>query len=110
MSLPRFSVRRPILTTMVTLIIVILGAVSLQRLQIDLLPHIEMPTASVSTSYEGASPEVMEQRITQFIEEIVATTPGVEELSSDSSEGNSRVSVTFSWGTDIDMATLDMQG
>jgi HAE1 family hydrophobic/amphiphilic exporter-1 len=110
MNLPRFSVRRPVLTTMVTLIIVILGGVSLQRVQIDLLPNIEMPTASVNTSYEGASPEVMEQRITQFIEEIVATTPGVEEISSDSSEGDSRVSVTFSWGTDIDLAALDMQG
>lgn len=110
MSLPRFSVRRPILTTMVTLIIVILGVVSLERVQIDLLPSIEMPTASVNTSYEGASPEVIEQRITQFIEEIVATTPGVEKLSSSSYEGDSHVSVTFSWGTDIDMATLDMQG
>lgn len=68
---------------MVTLIVVI-GGVSLERLQIDLLPSIEMPTASVNTSYEGASPEVMEQRVTQFIEEIVATTPGVEELSSNS--------------------------
>lgn len=110
MSLPRFSVRRPILTTMVTLIIVILGAVSLQRVQIDLLPNIEMPTASVNTGYEGASPEVMEQRVTQFIEEIVATTPGVEKMSSSSSEGDSHVSVTFAWGTDIDLATLDMQG
>lgn len=110
MNLSRFSVRRPILTTMVTLIIVILGGVSLDRLQIDLLPDIEMPTASVSTSYEGASPEVMEQRVTQYLEEIIATTPGVEEISSQSSEGNSRVSVTFEWGTDIDLATLDMQG
>lgn len=110
MNLSRFSVRRPVLTTMVTLIVVILGGVSLERLQIDLLPSIEMPTASVNTSYEGASPEVMEQRVTQFIEEIVATTPGVEELSSNSYEGGSNVRVTFSWGTDIDLATLDVQG
>ena len=109
MSLPRFSVRRPVLTTMVTLIVVLLGAVSLSRVQIDLLPDVEMPTVSVRTSYEGASPEVMEQRITQILEEIIATTPGVEELSSDSSEGSSNVSVTFAWGTNIDTAALDMQ-
>ncbi len=110
MNLPRFSVRRPVLTTMVALIVVLLGAVSLSRVRIDLLPDIEMPTLSVRTSYEGASPEVMEQRITQILEEIIATVPGVEELSSSSSEGSSEVSVTFAWGTDIDTAALDVQG
>ncbi len=109
MNLPSFSVRRPVLTTMVTLIVVVLGAVSLSRVRIDLLPDVEMPRASVRTSYEGASPEVMEQRVTQIIEEIVATVPGVEELSSTSSEGQSRVRVGFTWGTNIDTAALDLQ-
>jgi hydrophobic/amphiphilic exporter-1 (mainly G- bacteria), HAE1 family len=109
MSLPRFSVRRPVLTTMVTLIVVTLGTVSLGRLQIDLLPNIELPTATVRTSYEGASPEVMEQLVTQIIEEIVATAPNVEEITSESSEGQSRVRVSFAWGTDIDAAALDLQ-
>ena len=59
MSLPGFSVRRPIFITMVTLIVVILGAVSLSRLRIDLLPDIELPTLTIRTEYEGASPEVM---------------------------------------------------
>ena len=59
MNLPHFSVRRPIFATMVTLIFVILGAVSLSRLQIDMLPDVELPTLSIRTDYEGASPEVM---------------------------------------------------
>ncbi|NBB78583.1 MAG: AcrB/AcrD/AcrF family protein [Verrucomicrobia bacterium] len=109
MNLPSFSVRRPIFTTMVTLILVILGSVSLSRLQIDLLPSIELPTASVRTSYEGASPEVMERLITQIIEEIVATVPGVEEITSRSEEGESRVNVTFVWGTDLDSAAIDLR-
>jgi len=109
MNLPRLSVRRPILTTMVTLIVVVLGAVSLFRLRIDMLPAIELPTLSISTGYEGASPVVMERLVTQIIEEIVATVPGVEEMSSESSEGNSRVRVSFVWGTDIDTAALDVQ-
>jgi HAE1 family hydrophobic/amphiphilic exporter-1 len=109
MNLPRLSVRRPILTTMVTLIVVVLGAVSLFRLRIDMLPAIELPTLSISTGYEGASPVVMERLVTQIIEEIVATVPGVEEISSESSEGNSRVRVSFVWGTDIDTAALDVQ-
>ena len=73
MNLPSFSVKRPIFTIMVTLIVVILGAVSLSRLQIDMLPNIELPTLSIRTDYEGASPEVMERLVTQIIEEIVVS-------------------------------------
>lgn len=108
MNLPQASVRRPIFTTMVTLIVVVLGGVSLKRLRTDLLPTIELPTISVRTDYDGASPEVMERAVTQVIEEIVATVPGVEELTSTSSEGRSQVSARFVWGTDIDTAAIDV--
>jgi HAE1 family hydrophobic/amphiphilic exporter-1 len=109
MNLPDFSVRRPVFTTMVTLIVVILGVFSLTRLQIDLLPSIELPTVTVRTEYEGASPEVMERLVTQIMEEIVGTVPGVEEINSQSSEGASIVRVTFGWGTNIDTAAIDIQ-
>lgn len=108
MNLFQFCVRRPIFTVMVTLIIILLGAVSLSRLRIDLLPNIELPTLTISTQYHGASPEVMERLVTRIIEEIVATVPGVIEMTSTSSEGISRVQVTFAWGTDIDTAALDV--
>jgi HAE1 family hydrophobic/amphiphilic exporter-1 len=109
MKLPHFSVRRPIFTTMVTLILVVLGSVSLTRLQIDMLPDIELPTLTIRTDYEGASPEVMERLVTRIIEEIVAVVPGVEEITSTSSEGRSAVRVTFVWGTDIDTAAIEVQ-
>ena len=98
MNLPQFSVKRPIFTTMVTLIVVILGIVSLGRLRIDLLPDIELPTVSVRTEYQGASPVVMERIITQILEEIVATVPGVEEMTSESTEGKSDIRVTLFLG------------
>jgi len=107
-NLPGFSVRRPVLTTMVTLIIVVLGAVSLMQLRVDMMPPVEMPRLSVRTEYEGADPEVMERLVTQPVEEIVATVPGVEEMTSMSSEGSSTVRVTFAWGTDIDIAGQDV--
>ena len=110
MNLPRFSVKRPVFTTMATLIIVVLGAVSLSRLQIDMLPNIELPTLTIRTEYEGAGPEVIERLVTQVVEEVVATVPGVEEISSTSSEGRSTVRVRFVWGTDIDTAAIDVQG
>jgi HAE1 family hydrophobic/amphiphilic exporter-1 len=109
MSLSEFSVKRPIFITMVTMIVVIVGVVSLTRLRIDLLPSIELPTLTIRTQYEGASPVVMERLVTQIIEEIVGTVPGVEEMTSQSSEGNSSVRVSFVWGTDIDAAALDVQ-
>jgi HAE1 family hydrophobic/amphiphilic exporter-1 len=94
---------------MVTLIVVILGLASLSRLQIDLLPSIELPTLTIRTQYEGASPVVIERLVTQIVEEIIATVPGVEEIASESSEGNSSVRVSFAWGTDIDTAAVDIQ-
>ena len=109
MSLAKFSVQRPIFTSMVTLIVLILGAVSLTRVQIDLLPNIELPTLTIRTEYEGASPVVMERLITQIVEEIVATVPGVEDMTSQSSEGHSSVRVSFVWGTNIDTAALDVR-
>ena len=109
MNLPGFSVRRPIFATMVTLIVITVGAVSLSELRIDMLPAIEMPRLTVRTSYQGASPEVMERLVTEPVEEIIATVPGVAEMTSVSSEGRSQVRVTFSWDTDIDVAALDLR-
>lgn len=109
MSLPSASVRRPVMTSMVTLIVVLIGAVSLSRLNIDLLPDVELPTLTVRTEFEGASPEVMERLVTQIVEEIIAVVPGVEEMTSISSEGRSTVRVSFVWGTDIDSAALEVQ-
>ena len=109
MSLPEFSVHRPVFITMVFLMILVIGAVALSRLKIDMLPEIEMPTLSIRTEFPGASPEIMERQVTQVIEEIVSTVPGVEEITSDSSEGNSNVQVRFTWETDIDFAALDVR-
>ncbi|MGD9123846.1 MAG: efflux RND transporter permease subunit [Desulfarculaceae bacterium] len=110
MKLPGFSVERPVFAIMVAMMVVLVGLVSLSRLQIDLLPNIELPTVTVRTNYEGASPEVMEKLVTQIVEEIVATVPGVLEITSQSSRGRSRVRVVFDWGTDINAAALDVRG
>ncbi|MBE0558896.1 MAG: efflux RND transporter permease subunit, partial [Proteobacteria bacterium] len=109
MNLPRFSVRHPIFTIMACLIVIILGAVSLYRLSIDLMPDITYPTVSISTDYENASPEEIEELVTRLIEEAMSAVPGVEEVNSVSSEGTSSVRVTFSWGTDLDAAANDIR-
>ncbi|MGD9296536.1 MAG: efflux RND transporter permease subunit [Chromatiales bacterium] len=109
MNLARASVRRPVFTSMVTLIVIVLGLMAFSRLLIDLLPSIELPTLTVRTQLEGADPLVMERQVTQIVEEIVATVPGIEEMTSTSYEGNSSVKVTFGWGTSLDNAAVDVQ-
>lgn len=109
MILAQASVKRPVFTSMVALAVIIIGLVSMTRLQIDLLPSVELPTLNVRAEYENASPEVMERMVTQILEEIVATVPGVEEIVSQSSEGTANVRVSFSWDTDIDVAAADMR-
>ena len=100
MNPSRLSVERPVLTVMVSLIVLIVGGVSLSRLPIDLMPDITYPTLSVSTSYENASPEEVEELISRPIEEAMSAVPGVEEVTSVSAEGTSSVRVTFAWGTE----------
>ena len=109
MKAAAFSVKRPVFTTMVTLCVIIIGGMALTRLPVDLLPDITYPTLSVSTNYEQASPEIIEELITRPVEEAMSAVPGVEEVSSVSTEGGSRVRVTFAWGTDLDAAANDIR-
>lgn len=109
MRITRLSVSRPVFTVMVVLIVVILGAVSLSRLPIDLMPELTYPTLTVNTTYENASPEEMEELVTRPVEEAVAAVPGVEEITSVSSEGSSNVRISFTWGTDLDAASNDIR-
>lgn len=109
MTIAAFSVHRPVLITMLTLVVLLLGAVALVRLPVDLMPDITDPTLSVSTGYEDASPEIVEELVTRPIEEAMSAVPGVKEVTSTSSEGNSNVRVTFAWGTDLDAAASDIR-
>ncbi|HPP11829.1 MAG TPA: efflux RND transporter permease subunit, partial [bacterium] len=109
MNLSAFCVRRPKLTMMAMLSALIIGGIALRRLPIDLMPDISYPTLVLSSTYENASPEEMEELVTRPIEEAVSAVPGVEEISSESSEGRSQVRVSFSWGTDLDVAANDVR-
>jgi HAE1 family hydrophobic/amphiphilic exporter-1 len=102
-------VRRPVLTSVIFLIIVILGLVSLSRLSIDLMPEVTYPSISVVTSYGNVGPREMEELVTRPIEEALAAVQGVEEINSTSSEGRSMVRVAFGWGTDLDVAANDIR-
>ena len=109
MKLSQFAVHHPIFTVMIFLIVIILGFISFTRLPIDLMPDITYPTLSLSTSYGNASPEEIEELIPRPIEEAMAAVPGVEEISSTSSEGRSSVRISFAWGIDLEEASNDIR-
>jgi HAE1 family hydrophobic/amphiphilic exporter-1 len=109
MNLSDIAIKRPITTFMVFISIVIVGAFSLSRLSIDLMPDVEFPSLTVSTTYEGASPKEVETLITEPMERAVSTVQNIEEVRSTSSEGQSTVTVDFTWGTDMTEAVNDMR-
>ena len=109
MSLTSTSIKRPIATTMVFLIIILVGFVGFRYLPVDLLPEIESPQLSVSVSYDNVGPEEMELIITDPLENALSGIPNVEQMSSTSSEGSSSVSLEFSRGTNLDAAANNVR-
>jgi HAE1 family hydrophobic/amphiphilic exporter-1 len=89
---------------MLSAVVVLLGAISLTRLPVDLMPEFTAPTISINVGYNGVGPLEIEQLITRPIEQAVGAVAGVETISSNSSEGRSNVRINFAWGTDMNEA------
>ncbi len=104
-----FSIRRPVATLMLYLIIITIGVVGFRFLPVDLLPSIEFPRLTVATTYANVGPEEMERLITQPVENAVAGVPNLERVTSTSREGGSWVSLEFSQGTDLAEAANDVR-
>ncbi len=109
MNITKLAVQRPIATIMVFLIIIVLGVMGFRFLPVDLLPPIEYPMLSISTSYPNVGPEEIETIITDRVENAIASVPNIEKVRSDSEEGRSRVTLEFARGTNIDAAANDVR-
>jgi HAE1 family hydrophobic/amphiphilic exporter-1 len=109
MSIARFAVHRRVAVAMLAAAIVILGLFALPRLAVALLPAFAPPVVTVSTTYGNASPETIESTVTRPIENAVSRVSGIDILESDSNQGQSRVRVQFNYGTDINVAAVDIQ-
>ena len=103
------SIKRPVTTVMIILIVFLAGIVAYNNLELAYMPSTDMPMAVVSTTYTGAGPEEMEELVTKPIEESMATLTGVENITSTSSTGSSMVMIEFVEGTDLDSAANDMR-
>ena len=108
-ALARLCVRRPVFATMLILSLVVVGAFSYFSLGVDLLPKVDVPTVAVTVSDPGASPEEIEIEISKKIEDSVNTLSGVDELRSNSSEGQSQVIITFDLSKNGDVAAQEVQ-
>lgn len=109
MKLVEVAIKRPVTIWMFVLAVMLFGLVSLSRLAVNLLPDLSYPTLTVRTDYEGAAPQEVEMLISKPIEEAVGIVKNVRQVHSISKAGQSDVVLEFNWGTDMDMASLNVR-
>ncbi len=109
MQLPEFCIKRPVFATVLSLMIVLLGVISFQRLTVREYPKIDTPVVSVRTVYKGASPQVMESQITQPLEDSISGIEGVRSVKSVSREEVSQITVEFVLERNVDSASNDVR-
>ncbi|MDY6913230.1 MAG: efflux RND transporter permease subunit [Planctomycetota bacterium] len=102
MTLPKFSVSRPVSVMMLFFAILMVGGVCLTQLPVDLFPEMDLPAITVVTMYEGAAPEDVETKVTDPLERALSTVPELKHIMSKSMEGRSTITLSFEWGTDLD--------
>ena len=109
MSIAESCIRRPVMTTLITASIVAFGAFAYQLLPVAALPRVDFPTIAVTATLPGASPETMAASVAAPIERQFSTISGISSMTSQSSMGNTRITVQFDLSRDIDSAALDVQ-
>jgi hydrophobic/amphiphilic exporter-1 (mainly G- bacteria), HAE1 family len=107
--LPRMAVERPVLTTMLVVMSLVLGLFGFSRMQTDLFPEVEFPFVTVATVYPGAGPEEIETQVTDRMEEAVSSLAGIRTLRSFSQENVSIVLIEFDLGVNPDQAAIDVR-
>jgi HAE1 family hydrophobic/amphiphilic exporter-1/multidrug efflux pump len=109
MFLTDLSIKRPVVASVMSMVLVIFGLVTFQEIPTDELPDVQPPVVTIQTDYKGASAEIVDTQITQKIEDFVGGTPGVETIDSFSEDESSRITLTFQTGLDLDDATNDVR-
>ncbi len=109
MKLTDTAIRRPITTILVSVVLILLGGVSLTRMPVDVFPQVTLPTMVIVTPYPGAGPQEVEAEITKLIEQRVGTISNLKEISSRSLENISIIQLQFEWGTNLDAVASDVR-
>ena len=109
MNISELSIRRPVLATVLTLIILLFGFIGYSSLGVREYPSVDNPIISVSCSYPGANADVIENQITEPLEQNINGIPGIRSLSSTSSQGSCRITVEFELSVDLETAANDVR-
>jgi len=109
MTLPEVCIKRPVFATVLSLVILLVGLISYQRLAVREYPRIDEPVVSVATTYRGASAEVVESQVTKVLEDSLSGIEGVEIMTSQSRSETSRINVRFRLTRDPDSAAADVR-
>jgi multidrug efflux pump len=109
MSLSSISIKRPVLTIVMNLIIILFGLIGFQSLGVREFPSIDPPVITVRTNYAGANPEVIESQITEPLEKALNSIQGIKSISSSSSNGNSQITVEFDISSNLEVAANDVR-
>ncbi len=109
MTLSDLSIRRPVFGWMLMIGIIVFGWISYERLGVSQMPDVDFPVVTVSITWEGAAPEIMETEVTDFIEDAVMSVEGIKEVTSVSSQGQSQISIEFNLSRNIDIALQEVQ-
>lgn len=109
MNISELSIRRPVLATVLTIIILLFGFIGYSALGVREYPSVDNPIISVSCSYPGANADVIESQITEQLEKNINGIPGIRSLSSVSRQGQSRITVEFELSTDLETAANDVR-
>ncbi|MBS1563203.1 MAG: efflux RND transporter permease subunit, partial [Bacteroidetes bacterium] len=109
MNISELSLKRPVFATVMNLMIILFGVVGYTFLAVRDYPAIDPPIISVSTSYTGANPDIMESQITEPLEKQINGIPGIRTISSSSTLGSSNITVEFNLGVDLEAAASDVR-
>lgn len=109
MKLSEVSIKRPVFAIVINIILILLGLIGLDRMTIREYPDIDVPVISIRTSYQGASPEIIETQVTKVIEDAVTSVDGIDFITSDSRRGSSFINITFNSTKDIEEAANDVR-
>jgi multidrug efflux pump len=109
MSLSSISIKRPVLATVFSLVILLFGVLGMTYLGVREFPSVDPPIISVATSYPGANSDVIETQITEPLEQSINGIPGIRTLTSSSSQGYSRITVEFELSVDMETAANDVR-
>jgi multidrug efflux pump len=109
MNISEFSIKRPVFTFVVNILLVLFGAIGFSYLGVRDYPAIDPPIINVSTSYSGANADIIESQITEPLEKSINGIPGIRNISSTSSVGASHINVEFNLGVDMETAANDVR-